>query len=177
MTFVRRIGILILGVVLVAVGVLLAIIDGGRPHVASFGWTAYAPLPNTTFVPEGLSQFGDVPEILIALGLVAVVIWLALGRGSGKNFALAASVGIPLLGVALIVLGFELGQPPREALVGVPSGYEGTALVASGGITGILFVDAHAAICLAMVIAGVAIAAGSIGFSIARAKVRKVESA
>lgn len=73
-----RYGVLALGLVALAVGgVLLA-----QPSPSAFGWTAYAPLTNTTFVPSllPLSHYLGDGAIVIGLALTAGWIGFRLGR-------------------------------------------------------------------------------------------------
>ncbi|MEO6115065.1 MAG: hypothetical protein ABIP33_01665 [Pseudolysinimonas sp.] len=74
----RRFGILALGVIaMIGGGILL----NNRP-AAAFGWTAYAPLTNTTFVPPFVTPtlYLGVGLILIGLALTAGWIGFRLGR-------------------------------------------------------------------------------------------------
>ncbi|MEP6842042.1 MAG: hypothetical protein ABJA11_00890 [Pseudolysinimonas sp.] len=74
----RRYGILALGLIGMIVG---AILLASRP-TASFGWTAYAPLSNTAFVPPFATPSLYLGVALLAIGLVLVAGWIgfALGR-------------------------------------------------------------------------------------------------
>lgn len=73
---VRRFGILILGIVLVVVGAVGYVALFPQP---SFGWTAYAPLTNTTFEPrpETFDYFGD----LAVVGLLLIAGWIGFRLG------------------------------------------------------------------------------------------------
>jgi hypothetical protein len=77
MSFVRRFGILILGIIFVVVGVGGYVVLFPQP---SFGWTAYAPLTGTTYVPHPntFDYFGG----LAVVGLVLVAGWVGhrIGR-------------------------------------------------------------------------------------------------
>ena len=82
MTFVsiaRRWGLLVLGLVGIVVGAIL-LTRPGPP--ASFGWTAYAPLTNTVFVPPFVTPSLVFGVLLAALGIALVAGWVgfALGR-------------------------------------------------------------------------------------------------
>jgi heme/copper-type cytochrome/quinol oxidase subunit 1 len=78
MNFVRAFGILILGVILVAVGIVgyVAFIPG-----PSFGWSAYAPLTNVTFTPYPNLWFLAVAVI----GLILAAGWI--GHRMGRRQA------------------------------------------------------------------------------------------
>ncbi|MEO6533912.1 MAG: hypothetical protein ABIO06_10115 [Pseudolysinimonas sp.] len=75
---IRKYGILALGVVALTGGGFLLNLQ----PAASFGWTAYAPLSDTTFVPPFVtpSLYLGVGFILIGLALTAGWIGFALGR-------------------------------------------------------------------------------------------------
>jgi heme/copper-type cytochrome/quinol oxidase subunit 1 len=75
MTFVRRFGILVLGVLFVVVGVAGYVAFFPQP---SFGWSAYAPLTNVTFTPQANTGFLG----LAVIGLVLVAGWVGhrIGR-------------------------------------------------------------------------------------------------
>jgi heme/copper-type cytochrome/quinol oxidase subunit 1 len=77
MSFVRRFGILILGIVFVVAGVGGLIAWLPRP---SFGWIAYAPLTQTTFLPQ--PNVFDYSLGLAVVGLVLVAGWVGhlIGR-------------------------------------------------------------------------------------------------
>jgi heme/copper-type cytochrome/quinol oxidase subunit 1 len=70
MSFLRRFGVLILGIVFVVVGVVGYVTLFPPP---SFGWTAYAPLTGETFTPNPntFDYFGG----LAVAGLVLVAGW------------------------------------------------------------------------------------------------------
>jgi len=75
----RRFGVLALGVIGVVVGVVLLL---PRPTPSSFGWTAYAPLANTTFVPQYVTGSLVLSTVLVLVGLALTAGWIgfALGR-------------------------------------------------------------------------------------------------
>lgn len=81
MTFVaiaRRWGLLVLGLIGMIAGAILLT----RPTPASFGWTAYAPLSNTTYVPPfvtGTFVLGAL-VLMLATALTAGWVGFALGR-------------------------------------------------------------------------------------------------
>jgi heme/copper-type cytochrome/quinol oxidase subunit 1 len=79
MTFVRRFGILILGIVFVATGIVGFVALFPQP---SFGWSAYAPLTNVTFTPEVNTDFLG----LSVIGLILVAGWVGhrIGRRSAR---------------------------------------------------------------------------------------------
>ena len=77
---VRRFGVLTVGIAAIVAGVL---VYQFRPSAASFGWTAYAPLSNTVFVPS----FADITPslvgaaLLILLGAVLIAGWVGFAAG------------------------------------------------------------------------------------------------
>jgi heme/copper-type cytochrome/quinol oxidase subunit 1 len=79
MTFVRRFGLLILGIILVVAGVAGFVAFTPRP---SFGWSAYAPLTGVTFRPEADTDFLG----LAVVGLILVAGWVGhrIGRRSAR---------------------------------------------------------------------------------------------
>lgn len=74
----RRYGILTLGVIGMIAGAILLT----RAPVATFGWTAYAPLSSTAFVPPFVTPtlYLGVAFLVIGLALVAGWIGFSLGR-------------------------------------------------------------------------------------------------
>ncbi len=86
MTFVaiaRRWVLLVLGLIGMIVGAVLLT----RPTPASFGWTAYAPLSNTVFVPPFVSAGFVLGAVLGLLGLALTAGWIgfALGRRTTRS--------------------------------------------------------------------------------------------
>jgi len=79
----RRWGLLVLGLIGMIVGVVLLT----RPAPASFGWTAYAPLSNTVYVPPvvGSTFFPGVVLALVGLAVTAGWVGFALGRRTTKR--------------------------------------------------------------------------------------------
>jgi len=79
MLVLRRYGLLFAGVLLLLVGGIVLVAGAARfTEVASFGWTAYAPIESTTFfVPYPMSQI-VTGVILMVLGLIAAAIWFVL---------------------------------------------------------------------------------------------------
>ena len=77
---VRRYGVLAFGIVAIVVGVL---VYQFRPSVASFGWTAYAPLSDTVFVPPFLYMTPSLvgAALLILLGAVLIAGWIGFAVG------------------------------------------------------------------------------------------------
>lgn len=76
---VRRFGVLAVGIAAIVAGV---VVYQFRPTpVASFGWVAYAPLSDSTFVPFVGSEVWAA-GLLVLLGFVLVAGWIgfALGR-------------------------------------------------------------------------------------------------
>jgi heme/copper-type cytochrome/quinol oxidase subunit 1 len=80
-TFARRFGILVLGAILVIAGVAIYAIAFPRP---SFGWTAYAPLTSTTFVPTPFPNPIDYAMAMIVIGLVLVAGWVGFRLGARR---------------------------------------------------------------------------------------------
>jgi heme/copper-type cytochrome/quinol oxidase subunit 1 len=78
MVFVRRFGILIIGILLVISGV---VVNRITPPVASFGWTAYAPLTSETYVPG----FPRIASVLVVLGLVLIAGWIGFRIGRRRS--------------------------------------------------------------------------------------------
>ena len=79
MAFLRRFGILILGILLVAGGIAGFVALYPRP---SFGWSAYAPLTNVTFTPQPNTGFLG----LAVIGLILVAGWVGhrIGRRQAR---------------------------------------------------------------------------------------------
>jgi heme/copper-type cytochrome/quinol oxidase subunit 1 len=75
---VRRWGLLVLGLVGMVAGVILL----SRPATVSFGWTAYAPLSNRTYVPPEFLDpyFWGTPILVVGTALTAGWVGFALGR-------------------------------------------------------------------------------------------------
>jgi heme/copper-type cytochrome/quinol oxidase subunit 1 len=79
MSFIRRFGILILGVGLLVVGTGGFLTWFPRP---SFGWSAYAPLTGVTFLPQ--PNVFDYFLGLAVLGLVLIAGWVGHRIGSRR---------------------------------------------------------------------------------------------
>ena len=80
MTFVavlRQWGLLVLGLIGMIVGELLLT----RTTPASFGWTAYAPLSNTLYVPSIVTGTLILGALLMALGLALTAGWVGFRLG------------------------------------------------------------------------------------------------
>ena len=132
MTFVRRFGIPILGVVVAVIGVFIY----EQAMAPSFGWTAYAPLSGVTFVPN--------PSPSPVIGVAAVVLGLVVALGfagfrAGQRSQTAAAVqrwwpfalGILLLIVFALDVAYwtqQLAFMSGEAIVGSPESYRETGL-------------------------------------------------
>ena len=83
----RRAGVLMvaLGAVAAATGLVLFLLPGDQ---ASFGWYAYAPLSDSTFIPpDGLSPRNQIGVVVFVVGLVV----LAFGAGWMLGHSRAAS--------------------------------------------------------------------------------------
>ena len=94
MTFLRRFGILIFGIVLMVVGAVLGLgalvapsvmvpfTTSLDPHATSYGWTAYAPLTNTVYLPSAFDwlPIATAAMVLVGIGLVAGWIGFRVGR-------------------------------------------------------------------------------------------------
>ncbi len=78
MSFVHRFGILILGVAFILFGLVFGIVKIPSP---GFGFTAYAPLTSTTFVPMGGFGPTEVAFLLAGVGLVLVAGWIGFQLG------------------------------------------------------------------------------------------------
>lgn len=81
---VRRWAVLVLGVILVGVAVAIAV-----TQPVSFGWFAYAPLSNSSYVPT-LSPVVAMPSgaaAMLIVGLVLIAAWVGfrLGRRSPRG--------------------------------------------------------------------------------------------
>ena len=86
MTFVaiaRRWGLLVLGLIGMIAGAILLT----RPTPAAFGWTAYAPLTKTTFVPPFVTGSFVLAVLLTVLGLALTAGWVGfvLGRRTKRR--------------------------------------------------------------------------------------------
>jgi heme/copper-type cytochrome/quinol oxidase subunit 1 len=80
MTFVRRFGILILGILFVVVGVWGDFTLYPQP---SFGWSAYAPLSAVTYLPQP-----NILDYFLGLGVVGLVLIAAwVGHRIGRRAA------------------------------------------------------------------------------------------
>lgn len=79
----RRFGLLALGLVGMIVGVSLLT----RPTPASFGWTAYAPLANTTYVPPFVTGTFVLGALVLVLATALTAGWVgfALGRTATRR--------------------------------------------------------------------------------------------
>lgn len=73
MSVVRSIGVLLLGAAAMAVGAYLVVAHG---WVVGFGWTAYAPLSNTSFTPNPASPMLYLGLLIFALGAAVVGGWV-----------------------------------------------------------------------------------------------------
>lgn len=78
MSILRRFGILILGIALLVIGVVFYAVALPQP---SFGWTAYAPLTGTTFVPTPSPNLPHYALGVIGAGLVLVAGWVGFRLG------------------------------------------------------------------------------------------------
>ena len=74
----RRFGLLALGFIGMVAGAILLM----RPTPAALGWTAYAPLTNTTFVPPFVTGTFVLGALVLVLGAALTAGWVgfALGR-------------------------------------------------------------------------------------------------
>ncbi len=77
----RRFGILALGAILVIAGVAIYVVAFPRP---SFGWSAYAPLTATTFLPTPFPNLIDYAMAMIVIGLVLVAGWVGFRLGARR---------------------------------------------------------------------------------------------
>ncbi|MFD1714131.1 hypothetical protein ACFSBZ_06580 [Amnibacterium flavum] len=78
--------LLICAIVLVVVGAGVLIAVATEP--VSFGWTAYAPLSETTFTPvvRGLeSRNGILGAVLLVIGLMGLAFWAGLRVGARRR--------------------------------------------------------------------------------------------
>jgi len=83
MSIARRWGFLVLGAVGIVVGVILLL---PRPEPVSFGWAAYAPLSNTTFIPFVPGSY-VAGALILAVGAALAAGWagFALGRRTKRR--------------------------------------------------------------------------------------------
>jgi heme/copper-type cytochrome/quinol oxidase subunit 1 len=77
MPVIRRFGVLLAGILFLAVGVAGYAVSVPQP---SFGWTAYAPLTGTTFTPHPTTF--DYFLALAVVGLVLIAGWVGHRIGS-----------------------------------------------------------------------------------------------
>ncbi len=83
----RVAGILIpvTAILIVILGTAIILVAGSE---ASFGWFAYAPLSNTTFLPEGIVYLGASSRVGMALcgvGLVVLAFWMGYRTGRRRR--------------------------------------------------------------------------------------------
>lgn len=74
----RSWGLLVLGLIGMVVGVILLM----RPAPAAFGWTAYAPLTNTVYVPPFPTGTFVLGAALLLLGLALAAGWVGFALGT-----------------------------------------------------------------------------------------------
>lgn len=74
LAFVRRWVVLVVGLAALIVGIVLL-----NQSTASFGWFAYAPLSQATFV--GMSPYVSPGLLLTAAGLVLIAGWVGFRMG------------------------------------------------------------------------------------------------
>jgi heme/copper-type cytochrome/quinol oxidase subunit 1 len=90
--------VLLLGaVVATVVGVCLITFAAPEPEY-SFGWTAYAPLPDTMYSPVGayaLSTIEVVGFALLAAGLAALAFWGGYSLGNRRSHIETAPAASP----------------------------------------------------------------------------------
>jgi hypothetical protein len=75
------------GIVAPIVGIGL-ITFGALPEPASFGWSAYAPLPHTVYIATGAHAFSTmevVGFIVLVVGLLALAFWGGHAVGSRRS--------------------------------------------------------------------------------------------
>jgi heme/copper-type cytochrome/quinol oxidase subunit 1 len=68
------------GVVAFAAGLFLLIWASFHP-ASSFGWTAYAPLSSTIFLPNQGGNLTTWGQCLTSLGLILIAFWAGLSVG------------------------------------------------------------------------------------------------
>ncbi len=83
----RVAGILIpvTAILMVLLGTAIILVAGSE---ASFGWFAYAPLSNTTFLPEGMVYLGASSRAgmgLCGAGLVVLAFWTGYRTGRRRR--------------------------------------------------------------------------------------------
>jgi hypothetical protein len=121
MTFVRRYGIFVLGVVVLLLGVWQFVWSMVLQTTFNFGWTAYAPLTSTTFSPVPWSLPFAIALVVVGVALIAG--WIAIGVGRRSLNAgpirrfVPAGVGILILVVIAVSL-FVPSSRGGEYLIG-----------------------------------------------------------
>jgi heme/copper-type cytochrome/quinol oxidase subunit 1 len=80
--FARKYSLIVLGIVGMLVGAYLLIFPS---HVASFGWTAYAPLSDTAFAPSTISPMFYVGWAAIVAGAMVVAGWVGFRLGRRRR--------------------------------------------------------------------------------------------
>jgi hypothetical protein len=125
MTFVRRFGILILGLVLLVFGLSQVVAEMIGSPGPSFEWTAYAPMTSTTFgFGPGVSIFWRVATLV---GAALAAVWLGFrwnGRSASISAALRTITGYAALviGVGLLVAAWFVSvSETNSAIIGTPA--------------------------------------------------------
>ena len=75
--------LILLAAILGVVGGVITLV-AGHPRPAQYGWFAYAPLADTTFVPQGgylLSTTSLIGSVVLGTGLMALAFWCGLRLG------------------------------------------------------------------------------------------------
>jgi cytochrome c oxidase subunit 1 len=73
----RRWAVLVLGLIGMIAGAILLT----RPTPASFGWTAYAPLTNTTYAPPLVTGSFVLGALVLTLGIALTAGWVGFTLG------------------------------------------------------------------------------------------------
>jgi hypothetical protein len=100
-TVIRRFGILMLGIVVLLLGVWQFVWSDVEVTNVRFGWTAYAPLSNTTYSPTPSSL--PIALMLIVAGFALIAGWCAVGVGRRTPEAGAVRRFVPA-GIGILIL-------------------------------------------------------------------------
>jgi hypothetical protein len=118
MTFVRRFGILVLGGIFFAGGLVAEVVRA----FADSNVTAIL-VPVHSSVPEVV--IGAISIVLVAIGAIFVAIWIAtrVGRSSSQGRRSSITRYLPLvIGIVVVVVGIVLTDSDRGEYIMIPEG-------------------------------------------------------
>jgi hypothetical protein len=180
MTFVRRYGIFALGSVAIIVGLILAAIDNFIAPSPDTGLAAYPSM--ATFLAEASDggAYDDAPGLWIALGGVLIVLWISLARFPNltDRAPVVRALGAFIIGTALIVVGSVMGASPYFPYERPPAGVTNiNAFVeVNEGPIAFAISDPHAIASFGILLVGILLVSGAVGYAIAKRAVFRAKA-